>query len=107
MANKQSKAPSMAARIRTLLAGGRSPAEIAALLNITRQRVYVVKSADKRRASTKRKYVKSGLYSKKKPVAVTQQSFEPFTPPPLRATVYLTWRQRMVALIHGTVEVQV
>lgn len=45
----KTKQPSVSARIRTLLATGHTPVEIAATLGIPTQRVYVVRSAEKKK----------------------------------------------------------
>ena len=90
------KTSTMADRIRALIKDGRSAGEIAAILGIPRQRVYVIKSADKRKAPAKRKYVKSGRYVKK---------ITPTPAMPFKGTLYLSWPQRAKALLTGRIDV--
>lgn len=67
----KTKQPSVAARIRTLLATGHTPVEIAATLGIPVQRVYAVRSVDKNKQQSQRISARTGKpvrkYTKAKP----------------------------------------
>lgn len=67
----KTKQPSVAARIRTLLATGHTPAEIAATLGVRVQRVYVVRSAEKKKQQSQQISPRTGKplrkYTKAKP----------------------------------------
>lgn len=119
---------SKAEKIRQMLNEGASPMIIAAVMDVSRQYVYGVRANEKSRkakakakqkmavkkakladAAPKRKYVKSGKYSKKAAVveAPTPPAVETrpvFVEVPVPQPHYnLTWKQRFVALFTGRV----
>jgi hypothetical protein len=108
-------------RIRALLSEGKSVAEIAATVGVTRQYVYGIAHLDRKKAkkvAPKRKYVRKAGRCRTHPyLHSTGDSHAPgggggtgipvlvasYTPPVVVAPASLTWKQRFTALFTGRI----